>query len=355
VSTLSRGGGVHRRARRVPVISADGQVMIFGDALDGGSDRKAWSFTLQAIPTAAGLPPGRTLVGQAYRLTASGSFSVSDTLRGTSISFGYLGEQVPPGEEDFLHIYFWQHNAAECQPLGLAAPCWQPLDTFLDTEYNLASAKTKDAGLYALMAGLEIPLTGPGWNNFAYPLSYTQAVSSALASVAGAYTIVYDYRPVQPGGRWSVYIPSAPEWANDLQQLEFGRGYWIYTTKPVTLYLSTGDVTHDVEPYAAQPAADGILSAAPSVYYGSLNPRQGYVPAAGQQLTAQIDNRICGQTTTVQNNSDIVFMIKVAADDGSRYSGCGRRGRSVTIKAGAQVLFTVPWEDNRHVTRITSP
>ena len=51
-------------------------------------------------------PPWATLVGQAYRLSATAD---APTLAGTSLSFNYLGSEVPPGEENWLKLYFWNN------------------------------------------------------------------------------------------------------------------------------------------------------------------------------------------------------------------------------------------------------
>lgn len=330
---LTRGGGVHMRARRAPVLSTNGQVMVFGAAFEGKAEEE-WFFTIQSTSVLPMLPPGRTLVGQAYRLTASAN---APDLSGTSISFGYLGEQVPPGEEEFLRLYFWDVNASACQPQP--APCWRPLPTFIDMEYNVASAKTQTAGLYALMSSLEIPLTTVGWNNFAYPISGTRPVQEALAALADAYTVVYGYQPYDTELAWRVYGPDAPDWANDLKELTFGQGYWLYTTKAITLYLSSQESIH---------AATVVGLTPPATFYGIVVATTDFTPQAGMTITAWIEGQQCGQSQIQEQGGQLVYVIKVAADDATSYSGCGGFGRTVTFQIeGVNMNSQIGWDNTR--------
>ncbi len=336
--TLSRAGGAHRRSRRVSAISGDGQVLLYGDTLDTEDD-SIWFFTIQATSTIPDTPPGRTRIGQAYRLSASDTSKLADT----SISFGYLGDQVPPGEETFLRLYFWDTSPDGCG--ADAAPCWRPLQTFRDTQYNVVSAKTQGPGLYALMSSMEIPLSGPGWNNFAYTLQEPQPVGQALASIDGAYTVVYGHQSGDSETAWRVYGPSAPAWVNDLDELKFGQGYWIHTTEAIILYLS-GQET-------ARAASVGGLTP-PATYYGTLIATDDFTPQIGTQVTAWIDNKQCGQTETKEMNGQVVFAVKVAADDGGLYDGCGVLDRTVTFEIdGMPKTLEATW-DNRHVRSLTS-
>ena len=249
---------------------------------------------------------------------------------------------MPAGEESFLRIYFRQPDGAACQAYGLAAPCWEPLDTFRDTDYNFASAKTRGTGLYVLMSSFEIPLANSGWNSFAYSLPQPQPVQSALDSLAGAYSIVYSYRPDQPGNEWSVFSPDAPAWANDLSQLEFGRGYWIYTTSPITLYLSSASTV--------QAAATTAGLTPPAVIYGTLQPTADFAPTPGMEVTAWVGDKLCGRSQVQTQNGKQVYVVKVAADDGASNAGCGIQGRVVRIQIGDTVTAAqTVWDNTRTV------
>ena len=87
------------------------------------------------------------------------------------------------------------------------------------------------------MASIEIPLSSPGWNSFAYPVQGTRAVTEALLSISGTYSTVYGYEAADADDPWKVYDVTAPAWVNDLETLAFGQAYWINISEPVTLYL----------------------------------------------------------------------------------------------------------------------
>ena len=63
----------------------------------------------------------------------------------------------------------------------------------------------------------------------------TRPVTDALISIVGFYTTVYSYRPADAQDPWKLYDVTVPDWVNDLRTLEFGRGYWINVSKPITL------------------------------------------------------------------------------------------------------------------------
>ncbi len=63
-----------------------------------------------------------TLVGQAYRLAATAN---APSLAGTSLSFSYLGSEVPPGEEQWLKLYFWDGlPGGNCPPSSTPITIW---------------------------------------------------------------------------------------------------------------------------------------------------------------------------------------------------------------------------------------
>jgi len=76
-----------------------------------------------------------------------------------------------------------------------------------------------------------------GANLVGFPRSNPQAVTDALASIAGKYTKVFEYDATPPAG-WKSYDVSLPGWANSLQQMRPGYGYWIYVTENCTLTVS---------------------------------------------------------------------------------------------------------------------
>ncbi|MGB2773077.1 MAG: hypothetical protein WBF31_12185, partial [Anaerolineae bacterium] len=190
--------------RLAPVLSNDGQAMLFGQNLDLGKDRLMILQTAVTIPSLPpqtavtipslppqtavtiprSLPPWATLIGHAYRLAATSNVILSKT----SLSIGYLGNEVPPGEEPFLRIHHWDEKNSK----------WQPLTTTLVMASNNAVAAIQEQGLYALLSSTEIKLDGAGWHAFGYPVSEppTRTITDALAYLPGdAFTLVYGYTP----------------------------------------------------------------------------------------------------------------------------------------------------------------
>ncbi|HEY7215861.1 MAG TPA: DUF6531 domain-containing protein, partial [Thermoanaerobaculia bacterium] len=91
----------------------------------------------------------------------------------------------------------------------------------------------------------------PGWNLVGAPFSQPRSLTAALASIAGKYTRVFAYDAADAGDPWDVYDVAVPAWANTLQLMEPGRGYWILATAAADLVLSndvTGPVVQIVSP-----------------------------------------------------------------------------------------------------------
>ena len=308
-----RGAFIHGRG--APTESSDGQVMIFGDGLifDEGE-----FFALQAVSNIANQPLGTTLVGRAYRLTKSAG---APSLVGTSISFNYAGRDVPPGEEDFLHVYFFDGST------------WRRLATTVDTNHNVAVAAVPVAangqGVYALLSGIEIPLYGPGWNLFTYPAQGSRPVPQALASINGAYGIVYDKSLTDTLDPWKMYAVGVPSWINDLTTLEFAQSYWISVTRSITLQVTGGNAS-----------APTVLPSPPMTVYGTA-------PLAGN-VTAWINGVQCGQGATRVINNQIVYTLNIQPDASGGKAGCGAAGRSVTFKIGSQTISnSIGWDIDR--------
>lgn len=102
---------------------------------------------------------------------------MSDTITDTVISFGYLGNEVPTGEELWLKIY---HLEDRCVGDASDIDCWTPLETALDMAQNQASAKVDGPGIYAMFSTVEIVLED-GWNLIGYPVQGTRLVTEVWA------------------------------------------------------------------------------------------------------------------------------------------------------------------------------
>jgi hypothetical protein len=317
-----RGSGGTWRGSGAPVASPDGQMILFTEnpvAFEPGE-----FFTIQGMAALPAVPPGRTVVGQAYDLIATPPTAV---ITG-SVTFQYLSNDVivAGADEDQLSVYFYNGSA------------WEELPTTRNAYFNMATAASRGAGLYALMASLKVPLTMAGWNLVAYPLEMSQTVASALASIAGQYTHVYGYVPADPD-HWKVYAPppQAPDWINDLTWLEPMRGYWINALIPTVLHLS-------------QPAAAGPANgwAPPTTVYGVLQPDAGFSPDAGQLVEARLSGQVCGTALTRSVGDQIVYAVDVVSAD--EMPNCGRPGHWITFTvAGVPVAGAATWDNNRLV------
>ena len=317
-----RAHWAHMRAHWVPGSSSDGQIILFGRNLTFREDEFV---AFQSATTLPSVPAWTTVVGYGYRLTASAN---APDLSGSSISIYYLGSDVPPGEENWLRIYFWNGTS------------WRQLPTQLDTYHNFVSAPTQGPGLYALMSSIEIPLYGPGWDLFAYPVQATPLVTQALASIDGSYSTVYWYNGSDSTDPWKVYDVSVPPWVNDLSTFRFGEAYWISLTQSITLSLNGGS--------PSSPNRNLNVQSPPTTFYGSVLAGGDFTPTAGMVVTAWINGKMCGQGTTLQNGGDIVYSVNVFADGPGGASGCGMPGRYITFAVNGQsMLPRVEWNNDQ--------
>jgi hypothetical protein len=311
-----------------PGMSADGRAMVFArpGALAFGAGEL---FALQSATHLPGTPSWATVVGNEYWLVLSEESEVD--LDAASISFQYMGSQVPEGEEGWLRVYYWDEGTET----------WEQLPTALDPYHNTASAQVQGPGLYALMSSIEVPLYTTGWNLASYPVYGTRTVTEALQSIDEYYTIVYGYDAQDAGDPWKVYAKGVPEYVEDLHELEFSRGYWISATQPVTWYLRGGSGSVD---------ASGTFGSPPATYYGPALAGSGFVPAAGMQVSAYVNGHRCGQGETLEVGGQIVYSVNVFADvlrEGGA-AGCGETGDTVTFYVGGQLMGpTAMWNDSR--------
>ncbi|MCP4544196.1 MAG: hypothetical protein GY832_44355 [Chloroflexi bacterium] len=330
-----RGGGGYLRGGGAPIVSPDGQMTFF---TQNPVDFEVGTFfTIQGMAGLPSLPPGRTLVGQGYNLVTSPGV----TMPIGSVSIQYLSNDVlvAGATENDLMLYFWDGND------------WLVLNTVLDTYFNLASAPSQGEGVYALMASVRIPLYGPGWNNIAYPVQETQPVSEALLSISGYYTTVYGYEPTDVTNPWRVYDVTAPSWVNDLDELEFGNGYWINVSQGITLYLasdtsaSSQSVMHDQPPRSAQ----SVVSLPPATFYGMVSGDQiDFVPTVGMEVTAWISGTLCGQGQTLAVNDQVAYTVNVFAAGANTHADCGVLGRIVSFRVeGYEMGTTATWNNHQ--------
>ncbi|MFP4438888.1 MAG: FG-GAP repeat domain-containing protein [Chloroflexaceae bacterium] len=321
------------RNRHVPVLSGDGQAILY--TLENNFAVGEF-YALQSTRVIDPLP-WANVVGQAYRLTATPN---APQLAGNaSISIGYLTDEVVPGEEQWIRVYYRQDAG------------WRQLETTLDTELNMAAAPTQGPGVYALMSTIEFPLEKAGWNPLPYPVQEEapRPLPAALRSIEDRYTTVYGYYPTETQP-WRLYDADAPAWLNNsaefgLTTLEFGRGYWIRVTEPLTVSFQGGQtrgVTRD-EPGLTEVG----IPYPPATYYAELQPDGSFVPQSGMLVTTRIGDTVCGESTVQEVDGKLVFVLHVAsAVEGE--AECGLPERRMRIAVGSSVLWEgVTWDNDR--------
>jgi hypothetical protein len=317
--TMRASGGT-MRASGAPILSPDGQMIFFTE--NPMDFEPGTFFTVQGMAGLPDLPPGRTLVGQGYNLVASAGISLPTA----SVSIQYLSNDVlvAGADEQDLRLYFYDGAA------------WQGLVTEVDTYFNLATAPSQGEGIYALMATIEIPLYGPGWNLIGYPVREARPVADALQSIEGAYLLVQGYEPADGWTPWRTFNPIAPDWFNDLETLEFGHGYWIWVREDITLYLSGAQAE-------ATAASVPHLPPPPASYYGPLLSSATFDPAPGMTVTALVGGQPCGQAQALEIDGQAVYAVDVA--DERQQAGCGAPGKQVTFRVGPNDMDTaVAWD-----------
>ncbi|MCB1055581.1 MAG: hypothetical protein KDD11_08730 [Acidobacteria bacterium] len=152
--------------------------------------------------------------------------------------------------------------------------------------YDPASPATSDltvldhrSGLWVeALSSAQLPLTGDqpgttqielctGWNLVGYPLPQARSVGSALASIEGKYQRVFGFDVTDAEDPWEVYDVAVPSWANDLEVMQPGRGYWILATEDTTLtFENTGEAP--VVSFVAPADLDEVT--APTLVLGTI-------------------------------------------------------------------------------------
>jgi hypothetical protein len=187
-----------------------------------------------------------------------------------------------------------------------------------------------------------------GWNLVAYPWQQAEAVKDGLQLIGGVdaqgrnlYTTIYGHVVTDTLNPWRVYDIDAPDWVNDLAQLQYGKGYWINATTATPNAPAA-------KPQRATPSADAALTLPPATYYG-------VAPDVGLQVRALVGGRECGQRTTtaiqtLDQRRVPAFSIKVPAA-GPGTPGCGTAAAPFTIEflKGTTVVKSIPlaWDNNR--------
>jgi len=184
------------------------------------------------------------------------------------------------------------------------------------------------------MSTIEVPLYGPGWDQFAYPVQGVRPVAEALQSIEGMFNTVYWYDASNTSDSWKVFSTEVPTWVNDLTSLQFGERYWIHLTSSIILKLHGARLLED-----PQTPAQLIP---PATFYGPVLASDTFTPTVGMEVLAWTNNVICGQGTTQLVDGQVVYSVNVSADD-QHTPGCGKEGDRVTFQIGSYKMATGAW------------
>lgn len=324
----SKGRHTNLRARHTPVSSSDGQVVVYIDDAVAAQTDKEWLFTIQPAAALPEIPSWATVVGKAYWLNLAPQ---TFTLTHSSLSFEYLGSDVPPGTENSLQLYRWNEHTRQ----------WDALpNLLLNTEQNIISAPIDNGGLYALIASLAMPLK-PGWNLLGYPVQNSEAITQVLQPIAGDYAVVYTY--VGGDEPWQYYIPGT-DITNTLSTVQFQAGYWVYVTatQTITLYLRSSYTTTAA---AVSLSGDNLLRP-PTLYFGQVESSTAFTPTAGMEVMVAVNGTACmSGTTHLLADQQIGYVVIVEAA-GEQAEQCGRKGAVVTFTVdGHPMMNWAIWED----------
>ena len=317
--------------KRAPVTSNSGEVTLYND-LQLNDFLPGEFFALQPATRLNNVPAWLTVVGKGYRLIKSAN---APSLAGTALGFSYDLGDVPPGEEAFLQIYRYDSTLSQ----------WTPLSTTVSNEGKFALATVPGAGLYALMSSTNIPLYGPGWNLFAYPVQVTRPVTEALLSISGYYTTVYGYVFTDTVDPWRIYDVTLPPQLNDLAVLEFGQGYWINVADDLILRLKGSGTSLAL----AAPESLESFGSPPDTYYGQVFGGGAFVPAPGMGVVAYVDGTPCGQGLTQMVGGQLMYIVKTWAEGPGTSNGCGVPGRTIIFTVNGQAMYQSALWDNRNV------
>lgn len=110
------------------------------------------------------------------------------------------------------------------------------------------------------------------------------------------------------------------------------------------LLLSSKDSTQHI--------AYGQPSNVPATFYGTVQTSASipaFLPAVGMTVEAVINGQVCGQAEMQQQNSEIVYVIKVLADNEvAGITGCGAAGATVTFfVVQTQMQPTGTWDNSQ--------
>ena len=76
-----------------------------------------------------------------------------------------------------------------------------------------------------------------GWNVIGFPAGQPRHPHTALSSIAGKWQRLFGYDAFDSQDPWEIFDPAVPAWANDLELMQPGRGYWLLVSEAATLEI----------------------------------------------------------------------------------------------------------------------
>jgi RHS repeat-associated protein len=193
-----------------------------------------------------------------------------------------------------------------------------------------------------------------GWNVIGYPQVMALPVEGALASISGRYDRVFGWDEMDMSDPWAFYDVGAPGWANDVQVLKPGRGYWVHATQESTLVITPPVIPPEMEVPGCI-ASPGIRSRVSGqvpitlttetqlrqvmVDYWPVNDLEA-VEVLATALEAEGGSRVATLDTTVLANGSYTIRVS-GVDDSGELVACGTM---VTVEGEykpGRVRFTV--------------
>ena len=112
------------------------------------------------------------------------------------------------------------------------------------------TAVTPAMGLWVkVTAATVLPLAGTlpattdidlcqGWNHIGFPAEQPRAPTAVFSSIAGKWQRLFGHDAFDTADPFEFFDPAVPAWANDLELMRPGYGYWLLASEATTLTIS---------------------------------------------------------------------------------------------------------------------
>ncbi|MGQ9667533.1 MAG: hypothetical protein ACUVWB_09490, partial [Anaerolineae bacterium] len=149
-----------------------------------------------------------------------------------------IQDVLAPIAGKYTKVFAYDNAAKNWKSYDVSVPPWANTLQNLDPSMGFWIYMNQSATLPVtgtLPSSTDIPLY-TGANLVGFPRANAQPIADALTSIAGKYTKVFEYDA--GSSSWKSYDVSVLPWANTLQELRPGYGYWIYVNQNCTLTVS---------------------------------------------------------------------------------------------------------------------